>query len=60
MRLNEALVIVGLGEFERTGEVVMIKDRIGTDRLVVLMSNDEEKVVRSRNHWPTSGCGSAA
>ncbi|GMA19743.1 proteasome ATPase [Arsenicicoccus piscis] len=46
VRLNEALVIVGLGEFERTGEVVMIKDRIGTDRLVVLMSNDEEKVVR--------------
>lgn len=44
--LNESLtVIAGLG-FERTGEIVSVKELIGTDRALVTGRADEERVVK--------------
>ncbi len=44
--LNEALNIVSGGAYERTGELVTIKEFIGADRALVLARADEERVVR--------------
>ncbi|WP_409482938.1 proteasome ATPase [Arsenicicoccus dermatophilus] len=46
VRLNEALVVVGLADYEETGEVVLVKERLGEHRVVVLLRSDEERVVR--------------
>ncbi|NVM98027.1 proteasome ATPase [Arthrobacter sp. SDTb3-6] len=44
--LNEAFtVIAGLG-FERVGEVVTVKELLGSDRVLVTGRSDEERVVR--------------
>ncbi len=44
--LNEALNIVGVMAYERVGEVVTVKDRLGDDRVVVITHGDEERVCR--------------
>ncbi|MEO7752617.1 MAG: proteasome ATPase [Terracoccus sp.] len=44
--LNEALNVVSAHGFERVGEVVTVKDRLGEDRVVVVTHGDEERVCR--------------
>src|SRR6476469_9844783 len=44
--LNEALNVVATCGFERVGEVVMIKELLGDDRILVVAHADEERVVR--------------
>jgi proteasome-associated ATPase len=44
--LNEALNIVGVMAYERVGEVVTVKERLGEDRVVVITHGDEERVCR--------------
>jgi proteasome-associated ATPase len=45
--LNEAMNVVAVREFERHGEVVMLKEILeGGDRALVIGHTDEEKVVR--------------
>jgi proteasome-associated ATPase len=43
--LNEALNVVAVREFERTGEIVVIKELIDDDRALVVAHADEERVV---------------
>jgi proteasome-associated ATPase len=49
VRLNEALNIVATCGFERVGEVVLVKELIEPDRVLVVAHADEERVCR----WPT-------
>jgi proteasome-associated ATPase len=44
--LNEALNVVEAREFERTGEVVVLKELLGEDRMLVVGHTDEERVAR--------------
>ncbi len=44
--LNEALNVVAVREYERTGELVTVKELLGEDRMLVLARADEERVVR--------------
>ena len=44
--LNEALNVVGLLGYERVGEVVTVKEKLGEDRVVVITHGDEERVCR--------------
>ncbi|WP_323958445.1 proteasome ATPase [Arthrobacter sp. JZ12] len=44
--LNESLTIVAALSFERTGELVTIKELLGRDRVLVIGRADEERVVR--------------
>ncbi len=44
--LNEALNVVTACEYERTGEIVTVKELLGKDRALVLARADEERVVR--------------
>ncbi|HVM18499.1 MAG TPA: proteasome ATPase [Egibacteraceae bacterium] len=44
--LNEALNIIQAAEFEVTGEVMTVKDRLGDDRLLVIGHTDDEQVVQ--------------
>ncbi|HET7396891.1 MAG TPA: proteasome ATPase [Intrasporangium sp.] len=44
--LNEALNVVAVHGYERVGEVVTVKDRLGEDRVVVITHGDEERVCR--------------
>ncbi|GAB2478163.1 proteasome ATPase [Promicromonospora xylanilytica] len=46
VKLNEAMTVVGAGEYERTGELVTIKEMLGGDRVLVVGRADEERVVR--------------
>jgi proteasome-associated ATPase len=43
--LNEAFNVVAAREFERTGEIVVIKELIDEDRALVVAHADEERVV---------------
>ncbi len=43
--LNEAFNVVAAKEFERTGEIVIIKEVIDDDRALVVAHADEERVV---------------
>jgi proteasome-associated ATPase len=43
--LNEAFNVVAAREFDRTGEIVVIKEIIGEDRALVVAHADEERVV---------------
>jgi proteasome-associated ATPase len=43
--LNEALNVVAVREFERTGEIVVVKELIDDDRALVVAHADEERVV---------------
>ncbi|APH01472.1 proteasome ATPase [Janibacter indicus] len=47
VRLNEAMNIVSVHPEDVAGEVVVIKEVLEDDRLLVLMRQDEERVVRS-------------
>ncbi|HET7303005.1 MAG TPA: proteasome ATPase [Segeticoccus sp.] len=44
--LNEALNVVAVCGYERVGEVVMVKERLGEDRVLVVAHADEERVCR--------------
>lgn len=44
--LNEALTVVEAGGYEEVGELVTIKELLGTDRALVVGRGDEERVVR--------------
>jgi proteasome-associated ATPase len=44
--LNEALNVVEARAFERTGEVVVLKELLGDDRMLVVGHADEERVAR--------------
>jgi proteasome-associated ATPase len=46
VRLNEALTLVEAGRYETVGEIVTVKELIGTDRVLVVGRADEERVVR--------------
>ncbi|NLG23129.1 MAG: proteasome ATPase, partial [Actinomycetales bacterium] len=45
--LNEAQTIVGVADFERTGEVVTVKELLEDGRILVLVRGDEERVCRA-------------
>lgn len=42
--LNEALNVIEISEFDKQGEVVRVKDRLGKDRAIVSLHGDEERV----------------
>ncbi|MFC6510608.1 proteasome ATPase [Promicromonospora citrea] len=46
VKLNEAMTVVGAGDYERTGELVTVKELLGGDRVLVVGRADEERVVR--------------
>jgi len=46
VKLNEAMTVVGAGGFERTGELVTIKEILDDERVLVVGRADEERVVR--------------
>ena len=46
VKLNEALTLVEAGRYEAVGEIVTVKELIGTDRALVVGRADEERVVR--------------
>src|SRR5690625_122978 len=46
VQLNEAMTVVGAGGFEPIGELVTVRELLGTDRALVLGRSDEERVVR--------------
>lgn len=46
VRLNEAMTVVEAGGYERVGELVTVKELIGTDRALVVGRGDDERVVR--------------
>ncbi|PFG43078.1 proteasome-associated ATPase [Isoptericola jiangsuensis] len=46
VKLNEAMTVVSAGGFERTGELVTVKELLGEDRVLVVGRADEERVVR--------------
>lgn len=44
--LNESLNVVAARGYERTGDVVTLKEMLGDDRALVVVHGDEERVVR--------------
>ena len=44
--LNEAFNVVEAQSFETVGEVVMLKEALGDDRVLVISNHDEERIVR--------------
>ncbi|GGK75391.1 proteasome-associated ATPase [Ornithinimicrobium pekingense] len=44
--LNEAQAVVALGGYERAGEVVIAKELLGEDRVVVIVRGEDERVCR--------------
>lgn len=44
--LNEALTVVEAGGYEEVGELVTVKELLGSDRALVVGRGDEERVVR--------------
>ena len=46
VQLNEAMTVVHPGGFEPVGELVTVREMIGTDRALVLGRSDDERVVR--------------
>ncbi|GAA1080193.1 proteasome ATPase [Nocardiopsis composta] len=44
--LNEAFNVVEAQSFETVGEVVMLKETLGDDRVLVISNHDEERIVR--------------
>ena len=46
VQLNEAMALVAPGPVDRVGEVVSVKELLGTDRALVVGRADEERVVR--------------
>ena len=52
VRLNEALNVVATCGFERVGEVVLVKELIEPDRVLVVAHADEERVCRLADSVP--------
>lgn len=46
VKLNEAMTVVAAGGYERTGEIVTVKEILDADRVLVVGRADEERVVR--------------
>ncbi|WP_435736098.1 proteasome ATPase [Cellulosimicrobium sp. PMB13] len=46
VKLNEAMTVVAAGGYERTGEIVTVKEVLDADRALVVGRADEERVVR--------------
>ncbi|MCA5893533.1 proteasome ATPase [Isoptericola sp. NEAU-Y5] len=46
VKLNEAMTVVSAGGYERTGELVTIKEVLDDERVLVVGRTDEERVVR--------------
>ncbi|MDO8144993.1 MULTISPECIES: proteasome ATPase [unclassified Isoptericola] len=46
VKLNEAMTVVGAGGYERTGELVTVKEVLDHERVLVVGRADEERVVR--------------
>ncbi len=44
--LNESMNIISIREYDETGEVVVLKERIGGDRALVVAHSDEERVIK--------------
>ena len=44
--LNEAQAVVGVAGYERAGEVVVCKELLGEDRVVVIVRGEDERVCR--------------
>ncbi|WP_425600009.1 proteasome ATPase [Ornithinimicrobium sufpigmenti] len=44
--LNEAQSVVAVGDYERAGDVVVCKELLGSDRVVVLVRGEDERVCR--------------
>lgn len=44
--LNESQSIVGIASFERTGDIVTVKEKLGEDRVLVLQRGEDERVCR--------------
>ena len=55
VELNEAMNVVAVRGFERTGEVVAFKEALGEDRALVVVHGDEERVVRLAGQLVGSG-----
>ncbi len=52
VKLNEAMTVVAAGGFERTGELVTVKELLDEDRALVVGRADEERVVRLAGSVP--------
>ncbi|ROS74375.1 proteasome ATPase [Cellulomonas sp. PhB143] len=50
--LNEAMTVVAAGGFERTGEIVAVKEVLDAERVLVVGRADEERVVRLAGSVP--------
>lgn len=50
--LNDAQAIVGLGDYEHVGDVVVVKELLEASRLVVLVRGEDERVVRIAGSLP--------
>ena len=46
VRLNEAYVLIRASGYEDVGELVAVKEAIGTDRVLVVARGDDERVLR--------------
>lgn len=46
VKLNEAMTVVSAGGYEQVGELVTVKELLGSDRALVVGRSDEERVVR--------------
>jgi proteasome-associated ATPase len=55
VRLNEAMAIVEVLGFERTGELAAVKELIGTDRALITGKGDDERVIRLANSLMLQG-----
>ncbi len=55
VQLNETMALVAAGGFERVGEIVTVKELLGTDRVLVVGRGDEERVVRLSGQLLTDG-----
>lgn len=46
LRVNEAMVVVGVGGYENTGEIVTVKEHLDPERVLVVGRSDDERVLR--------------
>lgn len=44
--LNEHLAVIGTGEFTSTGDIVTLKEKLEKNRVLVLVRNEDEKVIK--------------
>ncbi|MDD9207613.1 proteasome ATPase [Georgenia sp. 10Sc9-8] len=55
VRLNEQMLVVGAGGFETVGDIVTVKEVLDGDHVLVLVHNDDERVLRLAGPLLTSG-----